>query len=62
MLSTLLELAGLAALVAGVFILTSLGWALIVSCPVLLFVGYSARDTPIPVGRAIARLRAVRRK
>lgn len=42
MVSTLLELAGLAALITGVLILLGIGWALIVACPCLLLAGLAA--------------------
>lgn len=44
MFSTLLELLGLAAVAAGVYVLTGPGWALLAVGGALLFVGYSLDD------------------
>jgi hypothetical protein len=47
MLSNLLELSGLAALVAGVDYLTNPGWALIAAAPCLLFIGVTADNVKL---------------
>lgn len=44
MLSTLLDVLGLAALVAGVFVLAGPGYALLASCPALMFIAYATDD------------------
>jgi hypothetical protein len=64
MLSTGLELLGLAALAAGVFVLAGLGWALIAVGACLLFVGYSAEGVqPLQALKAkAASLRLARAK
>lgn len=64
MLSTLIELAGLAAIAAGVFLLAGAGVCLLVGGVELLFVGYTA-DGVHPVVSLKARIaarRAARRK
>jgi hypothetical protein len=55
MLSNLLELAGLASLVAGVDYLANPGWALIAAAPCLLFLGLAAEGLhPVRMGRTAA--------
>lgn len=61
MLSTLLELLGLAAVTAGVFVLVGLGYALLAGGCVLLFVGYSAEGAH-PLSAIKARVAASRRR
>lgn len=57
MLSTLLELAGLASIAVGVYVLLGLGACLLAGGAELLFVGYTA-DGVRPVNALKARLKA----
>lgn len=57
MLSTSLDVLGLAALVAGVFVLAGLGFALVALWPCLMFVAYTVgEDEDKAAARALARL------
>jgi hypothetical protein len=53
MLSNLLELSGLASLVAGVDYLTNPGWALIAAAPCLLFLGVAADNVRLKRATAV---------
>jgi hypothetical protein len=61
-ISTTFDVLGLAALVAGVLILAGLGFALIVACPCLMFIGWGIkpeedRAAVVALARARARVR-----
>lgn len=60
MFSDLIDVLGLAAIVAGVFVLAGLGWALLASGAVLMFIARAIDDAA--ANRALTRIvRAARR-
>jgi hypothetical protein len=62
-LSDLIDVLGLAALVAGAFVLLGLGWALLVLCPVLMFLARAVEgDGDAAAHRALTRVLAGARR
>lgn len=63
MLSDLIDVLGLAALVAGAFVLLGLGWALLVLCPVLMFLARAVEgEGDAAAHRALARVLTLGRR